>query len=145
MPKVDPSKMFTYGVLAHLVQLLHSSFCNFSCCDCDVLGYISTSLFSSPELKAQVSFSDQLSSVVCLSVCLSFCPFVCKLFTFSSSSGQISTKLGTKHPWGKGIQFSSNEGPRPFPRGDNYENKLTNFKNLLLQNHCANFNQTWHK
>ena len=28
------------------------------------------SLFSSPELKAQVSFSDHLSSVVCLSVCL---------------------------------------------------------------------------
>ena len=28
-------------------------------------------IFSSPELKAQVSFSDHLSSVVCLSVCLS--------------------------------------------------------------------------
>ena len=28
-------------------------------------------LFSSPELKAQVSFSDCLSSIVCLSVCLS--------------------------------------------------------------------------
>ena len=27
-------------------------------------------LFSLPELKAQVSFSDHLSSVVCLSVCL---------------------------------------------------------------------------
>ena len=38
--------------------------------------------FSSPELKAQVSFSDHLSSGGCLSVCLS----VCKLFTFSSSS-----------------------------------------------------------
>ena len=36
--------------------------------------------FSSPELKAQVSFSD-LSSVVCLSVCL----YVCKLFLFSTS------------------------------------------------------------
>ena len=44
-----------------------------------------TSVFSSPELKAQVSFSDNLPSVrpsVCLSVCLS----VCKLFTFSPSS-----------------------------------------------------------
>ena len=42
-------------------------------------------VFSSPELKAQVSFSDHLSSVrpsVCPSVRLS----VCKLFTFSSSS-----------------------------------------------------------
>ena len=34
-------------------------------------------LFSSPELKAQVSFSDHLSSVVCLSVCLSVRPSVC--------------------------------------------------------------------
>ena len=41
-------------------------------------------LFSSPELKAQVSFSDHLLSFVCLSVRLSV-P-VCKLFTFSSSS-----------------------------------------------------------
>ena len=37
--------------------------------------------FSSPELKAQVSFSDHLSSV-----CLSVRPSVCQLFTFSSSS-----------------------------------------------------------
>ena len=33
--------------------------------------------FSSPELKAQVSFSDHLSSVVCLSVRLSVCLSVC--------------------------------------------------------------------
>ena len=64
---------------------------------------------------------------------------------FSRTTGPISTKLCTKHPWVKGIQVCSNEGPRPFPRGDNYEiakNKLTKFKkNLLLQNHWANFNQ----
>ena len=42
------------------------------------------------------------------------------LFTFSSSPLE-PTKLGTKHPWVKGIQVCSNEGPRPFPRGDNYE------------------------
>ena len=35
------------------------------------------SLFSSPELKAQVSFSDHLSSVVCLSVRPSVRPSVC--------------------------------------------------------------------
>ena len=45
----------------------------------------SWSIFSSPELKAQVSFSDRPSSV-CPFVCLSVCPSVCKLFTFSSSS-----------------------------------------------------------
>ena len=36
----------------------------------------------------------------------------------------------------------------PSPRGDNKEilkNSMTKFKNLLLQNHWANFNQTWHK
>ena len=119
---------------------------------------------------------------------------------FSRTTGPISTKLGTKHPWVKGIQVCSNEGPRPFPRGDNYEivkihwwnfkiflsrttepfsTKLVTkhswvkgiqvcsnewprpfprsdncekakihwqtFKNLLLQNHWANFNQTLHK
>ena len=49
---------------------------------------------------------------------------------------QISTKLATMPPWLKGIQVCSNEGPHPFPRGDNYEiakNTLMNFKNLLLQ------------
>ena len=54
--------------------------------------------FSSPELKAQVSFSDHLCpSSVCPSVCLSVCPSVCKLFTFSSSSpeslGQFQSNL----------------------------------------------------
>ena len=58
-------------------------------------------IFSSPELKAQVSFSDHLSSVVCLSarpsVCPSVCLSFCKLFTFSSSSpeplGQFQPNL----------------------------------------------------
>ena len=73
--------------------------------------------FSSPELKAQVSFSCSL-----LSIGLS----VCKLFTFSSSSqeplGQFQPNLiGTKHPCVKGIQVCSNDEPKPFPRGDNYE------------------------
>ena len=47
----------------------------------------------------------------------------------------------------KGTQVCSNEGFRPFPRGDNY--KITkihwqNLKTFLLKNHWANFNQTWH-
>ena len=60
----------------------------------------------------------------------------------------ISTKLSTKHPLVKGIQVCSNEGPCSFPRGDNYDIAKIhwqNFKNLLLQNHWANFNQTWCK
>ena len=48
----------------------------------------------------------------------------------------------------EGIQICSNGGSRPFSSGDN--NKIAklhwqNLKNLLLQNHCANFNQILHK
>ena len=39
----------------------------------------------------------------------------------SSINSPISTILGTKHHWVNGIQVCSNEGPRPFPRGGNYE------------------------
>jgi hypothetical protein len=48
----------------------------------------------------------------------------------------------------KGIQVCSNKGPGPLQSGDNYKkckNVMWSFKNLLLQNHCANFNHTWHK
>ena len=34
----------------------------------------------------------------------------------SRTTGQISIKLGTKHPLVKGIQFCSNEGLQPFSR-----------------------------
>ena len=54
-------------------------------CSVGAWGMWACSLFSSPELKAQVSFSDHLLSVVCLSVCPSVRPSVCKIFTFSSS------------------------------------------------------------
>jgi hypothetical protein len=57
-------------------------------------------------------------------------------------------KLGTNYPWMKGIQVCSNKGPGPFQKGDNHkkcENRVGSFENLLLQNRCANFNQTWHK
>ena len=43
-----------------------------------------------------------------------------KIF-FSRTTGPISTKLGTMHPWVKGFQVCSNEEPHPFPRGDNYQ------------------------
>ena len=43
-----------------------------------------------------------------------------KIF-FSRTTEPISTKLNTKHYWVNGIQVCSNEGPRPFPRGDNYQ------------------------
>ena len=68
-----------------------------------------------------------------------------KIF-FSRTTGPISAKLGTKYSLMKGIQICSNEGPYPSQRGDNWEIIILNkqlFKNLLLQNHWANFNQTW--
>jgi hypothetical protein len=52
-------------------------------------------LFSSPELKAQVSYSDRPLSV-CLSVNFYIFDF------FSRTTGPILTKLGTNHPWGGG-------------------------------------------
>ena len=49
------------------------------------------------------------------SVRLTVRPYICTLFTFSSSIPRtmrpISTKLGTKHLYVKGIQVFSNEGP----------------------------------
>ena len=59
-----------------------------------------------------------------------------KLFTFPSSSSeplnQISTKLGTKHPWVMGIQDCSTEVPHPFPRGDNNEMVKIHRRNLKI-------------
>jgi hypothetical protein len=43
-----------------------------------------------------------------------------KIF-FSRTTGPSLTRLGTNHPWGKGIQVCSNEGDSPSPRGDNSE------------------------
>ena len=84
-------------------------------------------VFSSPELKAQVSFSGHLWSVVRLYVKLStFFIF------FSRTTGPFSNKLGTKHPRVVGLQVSWNEGSRPFPSGDNYEIAKTYWRNLKI-------------
>ena len=53
-------------------------FTNYSTC----LRVSALLVFSLPELKAEVSISDRLSSVVCLSVCPSIRSFVCKLYLF---------------------------------------------------------------
>ena len=49
------------------------------------------------------------------------------IFILSRTTWPISTKLGTMHPWVRGIQFCSNEGPRTFPRGDNFKWKHVKF------------------
>ena len=52
-----------------------------------------------------------------------------KIF-FSRTTEPISTNFGTKHPWIKGNQVCSNEGPHPFPRGHNYERVKIHWQNL---------------
>jgi hypothetical protein len=63
---------------------------------------------------------------------------------FSRTTEPILTRLGTNHPWRKGIQVCSKEGDCPSPGGDKSENTLKIFKNLL-QNQLAKIDQTWHK
>ena len=60
-------------------------------------------------------------SSVCLSVCLSVRPSVnFSYFRLLLQNHWANfNKLGTKHPWVKGIHVCSNEGPRSVPRGDN--------------------------
>jgi hypothetical protein len=73
----------------------------------------------------------------------SVCPSVnFYIFDFSRTTGPILTKLGTNHPWSKGIQFYSNEGDSPSPRGDNSlrVNLHRIFCKNLLQNQQAKFN-----
>ena len=76
-------------------------------------------LFSSRELKAQVSFfyHDCPSSLSVLALSLTFHIFI----FFSRTTGPILTKLGTMPPRVMQIQVCSNDGSTPFPRGDNYE------------------------
>jgi hypothetical protein len=80
-------------------------------------------MFSSPELKAQVSYSDRPLSVVrpsvCPSVLLSVNFYIFNFF--SRTTAPILTKLGTNHPWGEGILNCSDEGDCPSPRGDNHK------------------------
>jgi hypothetical protein len=59
-----------------------------------------TTIFSSPELKAQMSFSDRRLSVVLLSVRLSVNFYIFNFF--SRTTGPILTILGTNHLWREG-------------------------------------------
>ena len=53
-----------------------------------------------------------------------------KIF-FSRTSGLISRRLGTKHPWVKRIQVCSNEGPSPFPNFNKTGHKRHSWVNVL--------------
>ena len=89
--------------------------------------------FSSPERKDKVSFSDCLFSIH-----LYICLLTFHIFNFSRITRPISTKLGIRHPWVKGIQVASNEEPCPFQRGDN--NEIANIHRINLK---IFFRTTW--
>lgn len=71
-------------------------------------------LFSSPDMKAHLSFSYHVLSGVRL--CVNF---------FSRTTRPLSTKHITKHHWVKEIQVVKYEGPCSLKRGDN--KKYLNF------------------
>ena len=48
------------------------------------------------------------------------------------TTGPISTKFGTKHPWVDGIQIFTYKGPHPSSRGDN--NKIIKIYGEYLKN-----------
>ena len=112
-------------------------------CSCLTLSFYKgfrIKLFSSPELKAQVSFSDQNLSVVPRRHCRR------KLFTFSSPK-----PLDLFQPnWHKesiigcrGFMFVQMKGPALFQGEIN--NEMTKFQNILPKKHRAYFDQTRYK
>jgi hypothetical protein len=54
-----------------------------------------------------------------------------KIF-FSRTSRPISIKLGTNHPWVKGIVNYSNKGPGPLQRRDNHKNAKMGWVHLKI-------------
>jgi hypothetical protein len=47
-------------------------------------------------------------------------------------AGQFSIKLGTHHPWVKGILNCLNKGPGPPQRGDNHKNTKMGWGHLKI-------------
>jgi hypothetical protein len=51
---------------------------------------------------------------------------------FSRTSKPISIKLGTYHPWVKGILICLNEGPGPLQRGHDHKNSKMGRRHLKV-------------
>ena len=91
---------------------------------------------SSPELLGQFQTNYEMAKI-----------HKQNLKIFSRTTGQISTKLSPKHLFVKRFWFLQTKS-HTFFKGEiirNSENTLTKLKNLLLQNHWADFNKSWHK
>jgi hypothetical protein len=54
-----------------------------------------------------------------------------KIFFFRTNRPN-SIKLGTSHPWMKGIEVCTNKGPGPFQRGDNKKNVEIGWDHLKI-------------
>ena len=65
------------------------------------------------QCSSELFWSKFVGCVVVIVVVVNFHIFI----FFSRTTGSISTKLGTKHPWVKGIQIYFNEGSRSFFKG----------------------------
>ena len=80
----------------------------------------SNDFISLPEPKAQVSFfGHNLTVVRGRRRCCRYNINLFNILFFSRTTGPISTKLDTKHPWVQGIHVCKNEGPHPFSGDDN--------------------------
>ena len=107
-------------------------------------------VFSSPELKVQVSFSDQNLSIVRHRRCC--CRHCCrKLWTFSSSSpeplGQFQLNLAQSILGWRVFKFVQMKGP-VFFQGEiimKLQKIHWQILKIFFSRTPANFNQTWHK
>jgi hypothetical protein len=59
---------------------------------------------------------------------------------FSRTTGPISTRFGTNHPWGEGIQVSSNKGRSPSPRRNNSKSVKLYKKYIKIFSRTTNSN-----
>ena len=104
------------------------------CCCWQNVGYVTThqqSFLAHLSWKLKGDFLIGCRPSGCLSVNVFLWTFHLFIF-FSRTTGTISTKLGTKYSWVKGIQVCSNEGPCPYPRGDNYKTTKIHWRNSLV-------------
>ena len=104
-----PPKFFgEHKTVRHAISSTSDQFFQINPVNSGWIGKYYLSFISSPEPKVQVSYSDRLLSVVCLSVNFSH---------FRLLLQNHWTKLGTNYPLVKRIQVNSNKGPGPLQRG----------------------------
>ena len=89
-------------------------------------------LFQGEIIVRQRKYIDKIKKSSSPELLGQFQPNLAQSILLSRTIKPISTKLGTKQPWVKGIQFCPNEGPRHFVRGDNYKIVKIHLRNLKI-------------